>query len=106
MNIKPKNKNMNYAIITAKGSHDYDIQVIKTEHSTTYSMCYSKAEHWHEPGMHLQTITDDGNDIHFNVKLKKTMDYATFVELAILLDFVKNKDTHLMDEYNIYKLIK
>lgn len=97
---------MKYAIISAKGSHDYDIEVIKTEHSTSYSMCYSKAEHWTVPGEHLQTISDDGNDIHFNVKLKKTVDYATFVELSILLDFIRNQDTRLTEEYNIYKLIK
>ena len=97
---------MKYAIISAKGSHDFDIEVIKTEHSTTYSMCYSKAEHWNEPGMHLQTVTDDGNGMHLNVKVKKELDYGEFSELSILLDFIKNHDTILMEEYSIYKLIK
>ena len=97
---------MKYAIISAKGSHDFDIQVIKTESSTTYSMTRSQSDIWTEPGEHLQTITDDGNDVHFNVKSKKTMDYGSFVELSILLDFIKNHDTHLMEEYHIYQLIK
>jgi hypothetical protein len=104
--MNTKNPNMKYAIISTKGVHEYDIQVIKTEHSTTYSMCYSQSEIWSEPGMHLQTITDDGNDIHLNVKIKKTIDYGTFAELSILFDFVKNHDTHLMEEYQTYKLIK
>ena len=97
---------MKYAIISTKGSHDYDIQVIKTEHSTTYSMCYSQSDIWSEPGMHLQTITDDGNNIYLNQKIKKTLDYCSFAELSILLDFIKNHDTILMEEYSIYKLIK
>lgn len=97
---------MKYAIISAKGSHDYDIEVIKTEYATTYSMCYSQSDLWTEPGMHLQTITDDGNNMHLNVKVKKTLDYSAFAELSILLDFIKNHDTALMDEYHIYKLIK
>lgn len=97
---------MKYAIISAKGSHDYDIEVIKTEYATTYSMCYSRGEHWNEPGMHLQTVTDDGNNMHLNQKIKKTLDYSSFSELSILLDFIKNHDTILMEEYQIYKLIK
>lgn len=97
---------MKYAIISASGSHDYDIEVIKTEQSTSYSMTYSKAEHWTVPGEHILTITDDGNDMHFNPKLKKVIDYAQFFELSVLTDFIKGFDTILMEEYHIYQLIK
>ena len=97
---------MKYAIISAKGSHDYDIQVIKTECSTSYSMNYSRAEHWTVPGEHILTITDDGNDMHLNPKPKKTMDYGQIVELSILLDFIKNHDAQLTEEYHTYQLIK
>lgn len=97
---------MKYAIISNKGSHDYDIQVIETENSKTYSMYYSKSEIWTTPGEHLQTVTDDGNDMHFNPKLKKTLDYAKFCEVSMLLDFIKNYDKTLSEEFEIYKKIK
>ena len=98
--------NMKYAIITTSGSHDYDIEVIKTEQSTSYSMTYSKAEHWNLPGDHILTITDDGDNMHFNPKLKKLIDYAQFFELSVLTDFIKSFDKILMEEYNVYQLNK
>ncbi len=96
---------MKYAVITTKGSHDYDIEFIETEQSKSYSIYYSNAEHWTFPGEHLITITDDGNDMHLNPKLKKTIDYGKFVELSILIDFIRKHDSHLTEEYTIYKPI-
>jgi hypothetical protein len=97
---------MKYAIIVSNGSHEFDIQVIETEHSKTYSMYRSHSDIWTNPGEHIQTITDDGNGMNFNVKVKKSIDYGVFAELSILLDFIKNYDTVLIEEYQTYKLIK
>lgn len=96
---------MKYAIISTNGSHEFDIQVIETEHSKTYSMYRSQSDIWTEPGEHIQTITDDGNGMQLNVKLKKKLDYASFAELSVLLDFIKNHDSQLMESYSIYKQI-
>ncbi len=97
--------NMKYAVISNKGSHEYNIEFIETEHAKSYSLYYSDAEVWTSPGEHILTITDDGNDIHFNPKLKKTVDYAKFTELIILTNFIKKMDGILMEEYTIYKPI-
>lgn len=94
---------MKYAVISGKGSHDYNIEFIETEQSKSYSLYYSEAEIWTSPGEHILTITDDGNDMHLNPKLKKTVDYAKFTELTILMNFIKNMDGVLMEEYTIYK---
>jgi hypothetical protein len=99
------NNNMKYAIISKKGSYDYDIDFIETEHSKSYSMYRSNAEHWTEPGEHILTITDDGNNMHLNPKLKKELDYGQFAELTVLLEFIHKKDEVLMEEYTIYKPI-
>jgi len=96
---------MKYAIISKKGSHDYDIDFIETEYSKSYSMYYSNAEHWTVPGEHILTITDDGNNIHLNPKLKKTLDYGQFAELTVLLEFIRKTDVILMGEFTIYKPI-
>lgn len=96
---------MKYAVISKKGSHDFDIEFIETEHSKSYSMYRSNAEIWTEPGEHILTITDDGNEMHLNPKLKKTLDYGQFSELTILLEFIRKKDEALMEEYTIYKPI-
>ena len=98
--------NMKYSIIKSKGSHDYDIQVIKSESSTSYQMTRSHSELWTKPGEHILTITDDGNDMHFNPKIKKAVDYSTFCEIAILIEFIKNSDKTLSEEYETYKIIK
>jgi hypothetical protein len=96
---------MKHAVISKKGSHDYDIDFIETEHTKSYSMYYSNAEHWTVPGEHILTITDDGDNIHLNPKLKKTLDYGQFAELTVLLEFIHKKDRILMEEYTIYKPI-
>ena len=96
---------MKYAVISNSGTHDYNIEFIETEHSKSYSMYYSDAEHWTVPGEHILTITDDGNDMHINPKLKKTIDYAKFTELTILMNFIKKLDGILMEEFTIYKPI-
>jgi hypothetical protein len=96
---------MKYAIISSNGHHEFDIQVIETEHSKTYSMYRSHSDIWTDPGEHIQTITDDGNGMQLNVKLKKKLDYGNFTELTILLDFIKNHDSQLMESYEIYQKI-
>lgn len=94
---------MKYAVISAKGSHDYDIEFIETEHSKSYSMYRSNSDIWTEPGEHVLTITDDGNGMHLNPKLKKNLDYGQHTELTVLLEFIHKKDAILMEEYTFYK---
>ena len=96
---------MKYAIISDNGSHEFDIQVINTEHSATYSMYRSQSDIWTVPGEHILTITDDGEDMHFNPKLKKKIDYGFFSEVNILLDFINKHDKNLSPSYEIYQKV-
>lgn len=91
-----------YAIIT-EGNHEYDITVIKTNDTITYEMCYTESLRWSSEfrGELILCATDDGNGIKFTKKIKRSMDYCSFNELGLFMEFI-NRDGNISPEYNIY----
>jgi hypothetical protein len=92
---------MEYAIITSKGSHDFNIAVIQRDDSVSYQLSRSQSTMWTNPGEHLLTITDNGSDMFFNPKMTKKMNYAEFSYAAILFDFIKNYDGIRIESYEV-----
>jgi hypothetical protein len=84
---------MKYAIMI-DGNHEYDINAIKTESSTSYEMRFSQGKQWTElvRGEHIFSATDNGNGIKFTEKFKKSFDYDKFYTLKIFMDFITQQE--------------
>jgi hypothetical protein len=94
-----------YFLKEKTGEFEYEIQVEVDPCTKTYSLFRSNAECWTESakGEHLLTITDDGNGMSIKKRIPKECDYAQFSELCMLTQFIKNLDTTLCDEYQVYE---
>ena len=84
--------------IMSKEYHEYDIQVTKREEVTLYELRYSNMNLWTEPGKLVLSALDNGDDIEFDRKMKKVVDYGTFAERLILMKFIKEYDKILLRE--------
>jgi hypothetical protein len=87
--------------IMSKDHHEYDILVFKVDEETVYELRYSYMSLWSEPGELILMAMDNGNDIKFDRKMKKIVDYGDFSERLILMNFIKEYDKHLMSELTI-----
>lgn len=76
-----------FIVLNSDGEHDYDITVIETEKGVEYSLYKSSGQHWryqHQGELTLKMI-NTGNEIKFDRKIGKEMDYCDVLELHLLL---------------------
>lgn len=85
---------------------EYYIEVTEDSKSggTVYTLKRSKSDVWsdHIQGEVLMSVTDDGNGLVFDKKLK-SIDYAAFVELTFLTKFITTYDKTMCSGYTIEK---
>jgi len=69
---------------------------------TRYTLRRSHGACWleHVRGEELLSAVDDGNGVKLSEKLK-SLNYAEFTELLLLLTFIKNHDNRLSPDYVI-----
>ena len=94
-----------YYLKAKNGEFEYEIRVDKDPAEKTYTLFRSNAECWAESakGEELLTITDYGNGMSIEKRIPKDVDYAQFSELCMLTQFIKNLDTNLCDDYQVYE---
>jgi hypothetical protein len=99
-------KTKNYALI-AEGKHEYDITVQENENCTSYEMRYSQASHWSQGtrGEFILAATDTGNEICFNEKISKKMNYDTFLEMKLFMEFLMTYEGDIGPEFKTYEQI-
>lgn len=91
----------NFKIMSKTDNHEYDIQVTTVDEGRIYELRYSNSGIWTEPGILCLSAFDNGNDIEFDRKMKKIVDYSEFAERLILMNFIKHHDKHLMTDLTI-----
>lgn len=89
--------------VISKEHHEYDILVFKTDEETIYELRYAYTSLWSEPGELILMAMDNGNDIEFDRKMKKAVEYSEFAERLVLMNFIKYHDKHLMTELTIVR---
>lgn len=89
--------------VMSKDHHEYDITVSKVDEGTIYELRYSNLHLWTEPGKLVLSALDNGNDIEFDRKMKKVVDYGAFAERIILMNFIKEYDKILMSDLTIVR---
>ena len=93
----------NFKIMSKTDNHEYDIQVTTVDEGRIYDLRYSNSGIWAEPGKLVLSALDNGNDIEFDRKMKKLVDYGVFAERLILMNFIKYYDKHLMSDLTIVR---
>jgi hypothetical protein len=93
----------NFKIMSKTDNHEYDIQVTTVDEGRVYELRYSNSGIWLEPGKLVLSALDNGNDIEFDRKMKKVVDYGVFAERLILMNFIKYYDKHLMSDLTIVR---
>jgi hypothetical protein len=95
-----------YTLINTEGVHEYDMIVDKLRDGTMYTLKRSKNELWSNPGEVIMEVSDDGDNIRFDKKISRTMNYCDFAELYIMMAFIKNYDTEMIQGYSVYETSK
>jgi hypothetical protein len=96
----------NYMVLDHNGMHEYNLTVIKHgEYERTISLFYSMSEEWTDDvrGEMALSMTDNGNGVKFDRKLKK-LDYSELLHLRILLNF-EHKTTSIILDRDDYIVI-
>lgn len=96
----------NYTLINFEGVHEYDMIVDKLIDGTMYTLKRSKNGLWTNPGETVMEVSDDGDNILFDKKIGKTMNYCDFAELYIMMAFIKNYDKEMIQGYSVYETSK
>jgi hypothetical protein len=91
----------NFKIMSKTNNHEYDIQVTLVDEGRIYELRYSDSGIWLDPGTLCLSAFDNGNDIEFDRKMKKLVNYSDFAQRLILMNFIKIYDKHLMDDLTI-----
>ena len=84
-----------YMVINHEGEHEYDIVKKLTDKGHKISVYRSNDKIWlsHARGEKIMSITDDGNGIKFDTKIKE-LDYAELVVLRLLINFEHQTDAN------------
>lgn len=83
------------------GQHEYDYEMTTDEKGVVvHSLYYSKAEVWTNPGKHLISLVDTGNE--FKIKAdgfsRKVMEYDEAIWMAILMKIIfRDRDLQIAD---------
>lgn len=74
------------------GVNEYDYKTYKKHGCIIHKLYRSGLSEWANPGELIVKITDDGNGIHLSNEIGNQMDYATSLEIGILLKIISLND--------------
>lgn len=96
-----------FMVLDHDGTHEYDLTVELTDEGEVFSLFLSNGEQWNSDvkGQLELRMTDDGNGIKFDRKLKK-LDYSTALYLRILLNFEHMTDGNILgrEKYRVVEI--
>jgi hypothetical protein len=77
-----------FMVLDHNGTHEYDLTTELTDEGEVFSLFLSNGEQWNAEvrGQLELRMTDDGNGVKFDRKLKN-IDYSLVLYLRILLNF-------------------
>lgn len=87
-----------YMVLDHNGGHEYDLVVIKNCDGRTIELYHSMGKQWlnHARGELVLSMTDNGNGVKFDRKLKK-LDYSQLLYLRIILNFEHKTASNVLD---------
>jgi hypothetical protein len=91
-----------YMVLDHEGNHEYDLVVINHgDYGRTINLSHSMSHQWMTDvrGELVLSMTDNGNGIKFDRKLKK-LDYSELLYLRIMLNFEHQTTSNLLDREN------
>jgi hypothetical protein len=94
----------NFIVRDNEGEHEYDISVEKIDGVTKTTLSRSTGFMWTKShkGEEIISMSDNGDEITFNKKIDKTLNYEELSQLRLLLNFENKTDTELnQDNYKI-----
>ena len=82
-----------YMVLNHEGGHEYDIVKKLTDEGEKISIYRSNNQIWHSHvrGEKIMSITNNGNGIKFDKKIKE-LDYGDLVVLRLLINFEHQTD--------------
>lgn len=96
-----KSEKQTYMVLDHDGNHEYDLVVI--DHGNTFAvrtieLYHSNGEQWTSEvrGQLALSVTDNGNGVKFDRKLKK-LDYSELLYLRIILNFEHKTTSNELD---------
>jgi hypothetical protein len=95
-----------YMVLDHNGTHEYDLTVVYNDEGKEISLYLSNGEQWNSVvrGELMMRMTDNGNGVKFDRKLKK-LDYSQFLYLRILLNF-EHKTSDIMLDRESYRVVE
>ena len=92
-----------------EGVHEYTVKVKAVEQGKQYTLKYSKNEIWsnHYRGRKALRVVDTGNGLskinYYNgVPDEDCLDYADFVLVSILFNFIRQFDNSVSPNYRVH----
>ena len=91
-------KKKTYMVFNHENEHEYDIVSKLTDKGEKITVHRSNSKIWlnHARGEKILSLTNDGNSIKFNRKIKE-LDYGDLVVLRLLLNFEHQTDDNAIN---------
>ena len=86
--------------IRVDGKHDYNIDVIEDDHTISYKLFYSDANHWNFPNDFITEIVDSGSGLVLGELSDPNLDYSEAHELYILLAYI-HKSANVVEKLEV-----
>jgi hypothetical protein len=104
--VSVSNEKKTYMVLDHNGTHEYDLTVVYNDEGKEISLYLSNGEQWNSivRGELMMRMTDNGNGVKFDRKLKK-LDYSKFLYLRILLNF-EHKTSDIMLDRESYRVVE
>jgi hypothetical protein len=104
--VSVSNEKKTYMVLDHNGTHEYDLTVVYNDEGKEISLYLSNGEQWDSivRGELMMRMTDNGNGVKFDRKLKK-LDYSQFLYLRILLNF-EHKTSDIMLDRESYRVVE
>lgn len=95
-----------YMVLNHEGEHEYDIVKELTDEGEKITAYRSNSKIWysHVRGEKIMSITNDGNGIKFDKKIKE-LDYEVLVVLRLLINFEHQTDANPINREK-YRIIE
>lgn len=81
------------------GKWEYTLTSEPDKKGIRYTLFYSEATHWNNPGKELLSITDTGDNFKFDKAIGKSLEYDFFTEIQMTMQLIKMLDNNLTIEY-------
>ena len=104
--VSVSNEKKTYMVLDHNGTHEYALTVVYNDEGKEISLYLSNGEQWNSivRGELMMRMTDNGNGVKFDRKLKK-LDYSQFLYLRILLNF-EHKTSDIMLDRESYRVVE